>query len=83
MLVLTRKRSEMIQIGDDIRIKVIRTARGYVKIGVEAPDHVRVLRAELCDEPVVMKTGKNCQTPVRQQTRETAQCCSDQFPQFA
>ena len=39
MLVLTRKRSEMIQIGDDIRIKVIRTASGHVKLGIEAPDH--------------------------------------------
>jgi carbon storage regulator len=50
MLVLTRKQSEMIQIGDDIVIKVIRTGKSTVKIGIEAPAHVRVLRAELCDE---------------------------------
>src|SRR3989304_616610 len=50
MLVLTRKRSEMIQIGDNILIKVIRTGRSAVKIGIEAPANVRVLRAELCDE---------------------------------
>lgn len=51
MLVLTRKQAEMIQIGNDVVIKVIRTGRGSVKIGIEAPAHVRVLRAELAGEP--------------------------------
>lgn len=51
MLVLTRKRAEMIKIGDDIVIKVIQTGRGSVKIGIEAPAHVRVLRAELAEYP--------------------------------
>lgn len=50
MLVLTRKISESIQIGDDIVIKVIRTGKTTVKIGIEAPSSVRVLRAELCEE---------------------------------
>lgn len=47
MLVLTRKKDETIQIGDSIVIKVISTGRGKVKIGVEAPGTVRVLRGEL------------------------------------
>jgi len=47
MLVLTRKKSEMIQIGDRIVIKVIATGRGKVKIGIDAPAELRVLRAEL------------------------------------
>jgi carbon storage regulator len=47
MLVLTRKQDEMIQIGDSIVIKVIATGRGKVKIGIEAPSNVRVLRGEL------------------------------------
>ncbi len=54
MLVLSRKKSEMIQIGEDIVIKVIRTGKTSVKIGVEAPDHVRVLRAEICEEGAPM-----------------------------
>lgn len=49
MLVLTRKATETIQIGDGIVIKVIKTGRGSVKIGIEAPDNVRVMRGELCD----------------------------------
>lgn len=51
MLVLTRKKSEMIQIGDNVVIKVIHMGKNTVKIGIEAPDEVRVLRAELCDPP--------------------------------
>jgi carbon storage regulator CsrA len=49
MLVLTRKRTEMIKIGDDIVITVIHTSRGSVKLGIQAPSDVRVLRAELND----------------------------------
>lgn len=51
MLVLTRKRSECIKVGEDIVIKVIHTSKGTVKLGIEAPSHVRVLRAELADDP--------------------------------
>lgn len=47
MLVLTRKKSQLIQIGDNIVIKVIRTGPGTVKLGIEAPSHVRVMRGEL------------------------------------
>lgn len=47
MLVLTRKRSEMIQIGEGIVIKIIHTGRSTVKIGIDAPQDVRVMRAEL------------------------------------
>ena len=51
MLVLTRKRAESIKIGNDIIIKVIQTNRGIVKLGIEAPAHVRILRAELTEFP--------------------------------
>jgi carbon storage regulator len=51
MLVLTRKKSEMIRIGDNVVIKVISTGNGKVKIGIEAPNDVRVVRAELTLEP--------------------------------
>lgn len=47
MLVLTRKKDEMIQIGDSIVIKVIATGRGKCKLGIEAPSQVRVIRGEL------------------------------------
>jgi carbon storage regulator CsrA len=41
----------MIQIGDDVIIKVIETGPRWVKIGIEAPDDVRVIRAELFGRP--------------------------------
>lgn len=47
MLVLTRKRDGVIRIGDQIVIRVIRTGKSSVKIGVEAPSDVRVVRGEL------------------------------------
>lgn len=47
MLVLTRKSEETIRIGDDIVIKVIKTGKGTVKIGIDAPSHIRVMRGEL------------------------------------
>ena len=47
MLVLTRKKSEEIKIGNDITIKVIQTGKGTIKLGIEAPKNVRVLRGEL------------------------------------
>ena len=50
MLVLTRKAAETIRIGDNIVVKVIKTGAGTVKIGIEAPAHVRVMRGELIEE---------------------------------
>ena len=47
MLVLTRKKLETIRIGEDIVVTVVQTGRGRVKLGIEAPAHVRVLRGEL------------------------------------
>lgn len=51
MLVLTRKLDEEILIGDDIRIMLVRLGRGSVGIGIEAPRDVRIVRAEIADEP--------------------------------
>lgn len=48
MLVLTRKRSQTIRIDDHIVIKVIQIGKRTVKIGIEAPAEVKVLRSELC-----------------------------------
>lgn len=85
MLVLTRKRSEMIQIGDDIVIKVIKTGRTTVKIGIDAPDHVRVLRAELCgDEVGAESSAPSIETLEGEfEAEELMLSCSDQFPHVA
>ena len=47
MLVLSRKESERIRIGDSIVITVVRLTRDRVRLGIEAPADVLVLRDEL------------------------------------
>ena len=47
MLVLTRKLQERIKIGENVTITVLRVKGNAVRIGIEAPRHVRVVRAEL------------------------------------
>jgi len=50
MLVLTRKKGEQIQIGDNITVTIIRCGARDVKIGIEAPKGVNIARAELLEE---------------------------------
>lgn len=47
MLVLTRKPQEKIRIGDDIVITVIKSKGQGVRLGIEAPAEVSILRGEL------------------------------------
>src|SRR5271156_5334943 len=54
MLVLTRKTEQKIQIGDQITITILQVKGQAVKIGIQAPKDVRVLRSEVkaFDDPV-------------------------------
>ncbi len=47
MLVLTRKQNEKIRIGENITITVIRMKGKAVRLGIDAPKNVNVLRGEL------------------------------------
>ena len=47
MLVLTRKLMEKLVIGDNICITVVRIEGGQVRLGIEAPPDVRIVRSEL------------------------------------
>jgi carbon storage regulator len=47
MLVLTRKQGEQIRIGADVVITVVRTKGKAVRLGIQAPAHVAVLRGEI------------------------------------
>jgi len=47
MLVLSRKIGERIWIGDDIAVTVVRITGGGVRIGIEAPSEMPVVREEL------------------------------------
>lgn len=47
MLILTRKIGEGIFLGDDIRISVLEIRGKQIRIGIEAPTNVVVLREEI------------------------------------
>lgn len=47
MLVLTRKSQEKIQIGENITITILRVKGQAVRVGIDAPRDVRVIRSEL------------------------------------
>ncbi|MDF1880253.1 carbon storage regulator CsrA [Sulfurimonas sp. MAG313] len=49
MLVLSRKLEEAIWIGDNIKIKIMGIEKGAVKLGIEAPSDITILRQELKD----------------------------------
>jgi carbon storage regulator len=50
MLVLSRKPSQQIMIGPDIVITVVKIDRNQVRLGIQAPTGVPILRHELVDE---------------------------------
>lgn len=47
MLVLSRRRQETLLIGDNVRVQVVEIRPGQVRLGVTAPDEVKVLREEI------------------------------------
>lgn len=53
MLVLSREEGQSIKIGDDIVITVANLTNGRVRLGVDAPRDVPVLRSELKRNPDV------------------------------
>ena len=47
MLHITRRAGQTIRIGDDIVIEITEIGGSFVRIGVDAPRHVQVLRDEI------------------------------------
>jgi carbon storage regulator len=47
VLVLSRKEGERIRVGDQIVVTVVRVSGDKVRVGIEAPQAMRVLRDEL------------------------------------
>ena len=47
MLILTRRSGETILIGDNIQVTVVDVDRNQVRIGIDAPQEVKIVREEL------------------------------------
>lgn len=50
MLVITRKKGESLLIGDNIEITIVKLDDGSVKLAIEAPREMKILRKELYNE---------------------------------
>lgn len=57
MLVITRKKMESILIGEDIEISVVDIGNGKVRIGIDAPKPMKIIRKEILEE--VRETNKS------------------------
>jgi carbon storage regulator len=49
MLILSRKHNEKIVVGNDIEISIIEIKGDVVRLGVQAPQNVKVFRKEIFD----------------------------------
>jgi len=50
MLVLARKKNQSIMLGSDIKVTVLEIGEDFVKVGIDAPKDITILRGELYQE---------------------------------
>lgn len=55
MLVLSRKKQQSILIGENIRITIIEVKGNRIRVGIEAPPNVNIVRSEVLEQ---RKTGE-------------------------
>lgn len=49
MLVLERRQDDSIMIGDDVEVFIVKARHGFCKVGIKAPESVKILRSELIE----------------------------------
>lgn len=69
MLVLSRKVDDTVIIGDNIKIQVMQVKGNRIRIGIEAPDDVKILRGELAPYGVTSERDTESESPSRPKTR--------------
>jgi len=50
MLVISRKENQRVKVGENIEIVIVEISKNQVKIGIEAPKEIQILRSELLEE---------------------------------
>jgi carbon storage regulator CsrA len=74
MLVLSRRKSEAIEIGDDVVVRILGVDEtGKVKVGIEAPESVLILRSELSAGPHGRRSADEAAHPLGRATGSTAE----------
>ncbi len=74
MLVLSRRETERIRLGDSIVVTVIRVSGDKVRLGIEAPRDILVLREELevhSEEPPAAEVDGSASSPLAAPTPAT------------
>ncbi|MCI8843074.1 MAG: carbon storage regulator [Oscillospiraceae bacterium] len=66
MLILRRKPGEQLLIGDNIRITVMDVSEGGVRLAIEAPREITILRSELKKAVDVNRDAANEQSEPQQ-----------------
>jgi carbon storage regulator len=64
MLVLSRKVGERILIGDKIAVTIVRIGQGGVRVGIEAPNDMPVVREELAEPAPSGTTAAKSRRPI-------------------
>lgn len=59
MLIISRKVDESIMIGDDIKITITEIHKSYIKLGIDAPKDITVVRNELIEKENKEKEKEN------------------------
>ncbi len=57
MLVLSRKLGQRFQVGQEVRVTIVKIDRNAVRIGIEAPDDVTVYREEIAPQESLPTPG--------------------------
>ena len=73
MLVLSRKPSQQVMIGSEIRITVVRIDRNQVRLGIQAPAGLSILRSELVGVPPASARDGRPAAPIPIRNRRDSQ----------
>jgi carbon storage regulator len=73
MLVLSRKASQQVMIGSEIRITIVRIDRNQVRLGIQAPTGVSILRGELVGVPPASDRARRQAGPIPIRDRRSSQ----------
>jgi len=80
MLILTRRAGQRILIGDDIVVSVLELEGSRVKIGIDAPSGVVILREEIEARPGEGQSGANVPSDANDSARDSGNDGADGQP---